>query len=63
MEKTLWYAVQVGDCYDWDYGSSDYNEALEMARQERDDNPEEEVRIVTIEEGCDKVAIDTEIID
>lgn len=62
MAEKLWYAVQTGDCYDWDYGSFDYEEALEMAKQEHLYYPDEEIRIVTIEEGTDKVAIEEEIV-
>ena len=62
MSKT-WYAVQVGDDYEWDDGSYDYNEARKMAENRAADpeNKELEVRIAYIDDEY-KVCDDEEII-
>lgn len=62
MEK-YWYAVQRGEDYDWGDGSHDYNEALKMAQKLKSFYPDDEIRIVTIEEGPDPIAIDEEVVD
>lgn len=56
------YAVQVGDNYDWDYGNEDYDTAVRMAKQEAEDkdNVGMQVRIATIDTKynvCDGVKI------
>lgn len=40
-----WYAVLVGEHCGSDYGSFHKREALEMAREAAEENPDEEVRI------------------
>lgn len=48
--SNLFYAVQVGDCFDWDNGSENYDRAVEMANEAAKDadNDGLEVRIATI---------------
>lgn len=62
MSKT-WYAVQVGNDYEWDDGSYDYNESRKMA-ENRAADPENkglEVRIAYIDDEY-KVCDNEEII-
>lgn len=63
MCKNMWYAVQRGEDYDWGDGSHNYNEAIEMAKNLKKLYPDEEIRIVTIDDGPDPIAIAEEIID
>lgn len=54
------YAVQHGDNYDWDNGSYDYDEALAIAHDWAEWEPDEEIRIAFIDEDegfCDDVKI------
>lgn len=49
--KEIFYAVQHGDCYDWDNGSRNYGKAVKMANAMAKD-PEyagEEIRIAMID--------------
>ena len=44
MKKT-WYAVQHGDNYESDFGSTVKREAMKLARQLHKEYPDEEIRI------------------
>lgn len=56
------YAVQNGDNYDWDYGSTVKREALKMANKTKRDHDYdgEEIRIAVID--CDAEYCTAEII-
>ena len=46
IKNKIWYAVQVGaDDNDWGYGSYDEQEALRMAQEAAENNPDWLVRI------------------
>lgn len=58
MKARRFYAVQVGDDYSSDYGSTVKREAMKMARQEAKANPGQEVRIslcMTDDDFCDGI--------
>lgn len=62
-----WYAVQIGDNYELDTGSENYNEALRIANEyaNNSDYEGQEVRIVTCdiyENGTLSECTDEEII-
>lgn len=55
-----WYAIQVGNDYASDYGSTIKRKAFQMAKKEAHKNPESEVRICvckTNDDFCDKEII------
>lgn len=59
MKKT-WYAVQIGEDDAWDWGSYDYDEAVEMAERAANDPDYAglEVRLLHIDEKynvCDDI--------
>lgn len=54
IKNKIWYAVQVGaDDNDWGYGSYDEQEALRMAQEAAENNPDWLVRIAVIDQGQD----------
>lgn len=64
------YAVQVGDDEDWDYGDVDYDKAYEIAEREMEypENDGLQIRLVTLcihsffNGGSETVCVDEEII-
>ena len=64
MENKKWFAVQIGDNFDWDDGSYNYDEAVERAKEYAEDPKNEglEIRIAVIEEGNDPICIDEVVI-
>lgn len=67
IKNKIWYAVQVGaDDNDWGYGSYDEQEALRMAQEAAENNPDWLVRIAVIDQGpdgnADPVCIEERII-
>lgn len=62
MEMEKFYAVQHGDNFDWDYGSTVKGEAVKMANSMKHD-PDykgEEIRIAVID--CESNVCDEEIV-
>lgn len=54
IKNKIWYAVQIGaDDNDWGYGSYDEQEALRMAQEAAENNPDWLVRIAVIDQGQD----------
>lgn len=52
MTDRIWYAVQVGkDDNDWDYGSYDYDQALELAERMAAHRLGDQIRIAVINQG------------
>lgn len=67
IKNKIWYAVQIGaDDNDWGYGSYDEQEALRMAQEAAENNPDWLVRIAVIDQGpdgnADPVCIEERII-
>ena len=61
MENKTWYAVQVGDGFEWDNGSHDLDKAKAMAAAccEDSGNDGNEVRIAVIDEsGSEPMCVD-----
>lgn len=57
----LWYAVQSFDDVSWDFGSYDYEQAMELCEMEHNRHNGDEVRLLTIDEAKDE-CIDIEVI-
>ena len=54
IKNKIWYAVQVGaDDNDWGYGSYDEQEAIRMAQEAAENNPDWLVSIAVIDQGQD----------